>query len=223
MTYNIIIMTDKKNNKLKSMFHKKDSYKHRCAKVIFKEWCQQKDKFEVIDDNGRTGSLNCSNQPERITFNYPITNDSLVYLWDENPLRPEGCPFENGYVPTFDECIENGIYPKAIADIMIPHKGNPIYFIEIICDKIKTPNSKVKKIGSLIDNHEYNISQNINYFEIDADWILKQTEVPNTIKARFLYYDQQTSLEYTEEIRRERLLKKRLEKKQSRKNILKRF
>jgi hypothetical protein len=178
---------EKKHKKLQRMFNKKESYKHRCAKEIFKEWCQQKHDFELIDDNGNSASLCCDNQPHRITFNYPITKLSVQHLWDEMPLMSDEMPLkteykqiEYGYVPTFDECIENGVYPIAISDIMIPRKGSQTCFIEIVCNKKKTPITKIKKVNSLLEDYT-------DYFEIDADWILKQTEIPNIIKARFLY------------------------------------
>jgi hypothetical protein len=198
---------EKKHKKLQSMFDKKESYKHRCAKEIFKEWCQQKNKFELIDENGRSASLYCDNQPHRITFNYPITKLSVSpqHLWDEMLLKSGNEQIEDGYVPTFDECIENGVYPIAIADIMIPHKGSAICFIEIVCNKKKTPITKIKKVASLLD-------YNTDYYEIDADWILKQTEIPNIIKARFLYYDQQTASKYSKERKREQSLKNRLKR-----------
>lgn len=190
-------MTLEKSNK--NCFKENESYKHKMAKEVLKEWFYGGNGIGDIDfyPNRECG----------VWFEYPIVNDehnnSVDNNWDEifphhsisfderfqldreyeklDELRKLGLQkaaeieadnFQNEYVPTFDECIKVGIYPKRVVDVVLTHKGKPEWFIEI-CHKNPTTNEKIDELRKL---GVYNL------IEIDAEWIMKQTGRPSEIE-----------------------------------------
>jgi hypothetical protein len=80
------------------------------------------------------------------------------------------------YVPKFDELIKLGIYPKRVIDVVLTHKGKPLWFIEI-CHKNPTSQEKITELKSMGVR---------NLIEIDAEWILSQIKRPERIKYKRL-------------------------------------
>lgn len=194
------IMTLEKSNK--NCFKENESYKHKMAKEVLKEWFYG---GNGIGDIGFYPNRECG-----VWFEYPIVNDehnnSVDYNWDEffphhnisydeiekcyrdenlDELRKLGLQKldeieeecrQNEYVPTFDECIKVGIYPKRVVDVVLPHKGSPRWFIEI-CHKNPTSNEKIDELRKLGVE---------NLIEIDAEWIMKQTGRPSEIEYKRL-------------------------------------
>jgi hypothetical protein len=64
-----------------------------------------------------------------------------------------------------------GIYPKRVVDVVLRHKGTPWWFIEI-CHKNPKSKEKIEELQSLGVR---------NLIEIDADWILNQTNRPSQL------------------------------------------
>lgn len=189
-----------------SSFKNNESYKHKCAKEIFKQWCQSKEwsvgkgNKELLAWNGdRSVLANYSELNERYTsqirwvpnrdqkawLEYPIvvkkqenyTFNSLEYLWDEYWYRLQGDDFKypgKNFVPTYEECVEQNMYPIAVVDIVLPYKGGIGYCIEI-CHTNPVSDEKVEKL------REAGVR---NLIEIDADWILSQTGIPSVIKVK---------------------------------------
>jgi len=165
-------------------FTENESYKHKMAKEVLKEW---------FYGGQCIGNIGCRS-PNRecgVWFEYPIVNtdkyDSIQNNWDElltNPKIPQEIEpdsneyrdLQSEYVPTYDECISLGIYPKRVIDVVIPHKGTPSLFIEI-CHKNPTSQEKINELEMLGVR---------NLIEIDAEWIMKQTKKPTKLKYKQL-------------------------------------
>lgn len=156
-----------------------ESYKHKCAKDVFKEWCNSREtgldykSFSIGNDESISWR---SNRSEDAWLEYPIVcNDkinSVLQNWDE--ICPWVSSYQPDYIPSFDECIKHNLYPCAVVDVVLTHKGSPSYFIEI-CHK--NPVSREK----LIKLHMSGVQ---DLFEIDAEWILSQTKVPSELKIK---------------------------------------
>jgi hypothetical protein len=156
-----------------------ESYKHKCAKEIFKQWCNSS-KWNLEDGipfknppskqiHWRYKSLKArTNRLDQAFLEYPVVCNekfsSMEMNWDE-----EWGEWDS-YVPTYDTCVKAGYIPEAVIDIVIPHKGSPEWLIEI-CHKHPVPDCKIQK---MLKYHKPMI-------EIDADWILSQTGIPDSI------------------------------------------
>lgn len=166
-------------NSQKKKFVETESYKHKCAKEVFREWCKsdewgincKKVITNMSYENGESVYLwYVPNREEGAFLEYPITDlESIEMLWDERVGG--GCECQT---PTYDECIKMGQVPIAIIDIVLPYKGQPHYYIEI-CHKNPVSDSKIQKLKELGMN---------NLIEIDADWILSQTSVPKVLEIK---------------------------------------
>ena len=160
-------------------FTENESYKHKMAKEILKEW---------FSGGGTMGAVNFDpNRECGVWFEYPIVKtdkyNSIDYNWDEqitNPKIPKDMDpssdeyynLQSEYVPTYDECISLGIYPKRVIDVVLTHKGSPLWFIEI-CHKNPTSQEKINELKMLGVR---------NLIEIDAEWIMEQTKIPTELK-----------------------------------------
>jgi len=164
-------------------FTENESYKHKMAKEVLKEWFNG---GQYIGDVGSRPSRKCG-----VWFEYPIVAtdrfNSIEYNWDEllhnpkipkemNPHSDEYYDLQSEYVPTYDECISFGIYPKRLIDVVLTHKGRPYWFIEI-CHKNPTSQEKINELEML---------GVMNLIEIDAEWIMKQTKKPSELKFKQL-------------------------------------
>lgn len=164
-------------------FTENESYKHKMAKEVLKGWF-----------SGGCGIGDIKFDPNRkcgVFFEYPIVKnndyDSIHHNWDEqltNPkitkeMTPGSAEYENlqnEYVPTYEECVCLGIYPKRVIDVVLTHKGSPRWFIEI-CHKNPTSQKKINELQALDVG---------NLIEIDAEWIMKQTKRPKKIEYKQL-------------------------------------
>ena len=150
-----------------SSFTAKESYKLKCAKEIFKQWCYSSEwnkgfsTYVVIDapDKTHTGLGWDSTEDSHAYLNYPIVKNEEVDSITHVPTRGEGWVDANNWCPS------------AIVDIVLPHKGSPMYFI------VLSPLSeiKIKLLRSLGVE---------NLIEVDADWILSQTSAPSKLKIK---------------------------------------
>jgi len=167
-------------------FTENESYKHKMSKEVLKEWFY----------GGNTiGEVGCRSPNRKcgVWFEYPIVKtdkyNSIDNNWDEiltNPKTPKGIdPFSShnlwieyqmDFVPTYDECVSLGIYPKRVIDVVLTHKGTPTWFIEI-CHKNPTSQEKINELEMLGVR---------NLIEIDAEWIMKQTQKPTKLKYKQL-------------------------------------
>jgi hypothetical protein len=169
-------------------FTENESYKHKMAKEVLKEWF-----YGGHWKSGKSYRTNlgyiCPNRKCGVWFEYPIVNnkdyDSVHYNWDEilkNPKITEDMSDEekeilqDEYVPTYNECIAVGIFPKRVIDVVLTHKGVPLWFIEI-CHTNPTSQTKINELKMLGVT---------NLIEIDAEWIMKQTEKPVELKYKRL-------------------------------------
>lgn len=149
------------------------------ARHIFSYWCHswnnKRVHFTCYD--GLTGWLKWeSTREDPVWLNYPLVNidkvDSIARNWDETWPGFGTLP-PSGFIPTEDECMQLGMCPLAIMDIVMTNKGNPLYFINIcINDEATSPDQK-----TMLEHNGVN-----QLFDIDADWILQQGyKTPGTI------------------------------------------
>ena len=159
-----------------------ESYKHKCAKDVFKQWCNSPEtgldrkSFSTGNDESIYWR---SNRREDAWLEYPIVcNDkinSVQLNWDEIwPEFTENDEYIADFIPSHEECINKQLFPVAVVDVVLTHKGTPSYFIEI-CHK--NPVSREK----LIKLHMSGVQ---DLWEIDAEWILRQTKVPSELKIK---------------------------------------
>jgi hypothetical protein len=159
-------------------FIENESYKHKMAKVVLKQWFEQSEKNDYLS----IGDIKFRpNRRSGVFLEYPICNNicsasvfdnSWECNWDE--IRDNAW---DEYVPTYNECVNLfQSYPIAIIDIVCPHKGRPYIGIEI-CHKNPVSLEKIDKLRKFgVDN----------LIEIDADWILNQTKIPSQLKYKRL-------------------------------------
>ena len=140
-------------------FEAKESYKHKMAKQVLKEWLDEDNSIKPFghSDNGW------------VHLEYPICIIPEVgNTWEYECFRNYG-----EKVPSYKECVsEYNAYPVAIIDIIVVHKGFPVYAIEI-CNKNPVSKEKLKKL------EEFGVT---DLFEVNTDWILDQLERPKKIK-----------------------------------------
>ena len=161
-----------------STYTENESYKHKMAKEVLKEW------FYGGERIGKVGGC-CPNRECGVCLEYPIVKqegyidgsnnkiggtNSIDNNWDEILQLEDDC------VPTYDECIRMSMYPKRIIDVVLTHKGHPEWFIEI-CHKNPTSQEKINELKKL---GVYNL------IEIDAEWIMKQTKKPTRLEYKQL-------------------------------------
>jgi hypothetical protein len=165
-------------------FSENESYEHKMAKEVLKQWFYG---GQCVGDVG----CNSPNRKCGVWLEYPIVKtdkyNSIDYNWDEiltNPKIPKNMSsysdeydyLQSEYVPTFKECINLGIYPKRVIDVVLTHKGTPTWFIEI-CHKNRTTQEKINELKML---------GMTNLIEIDARWIMKQTKKPTKLRYKRL-------------------------------------
>lgn len=141
-------------------FVERESYKHKMAKQVLKEW---------LDESGDIEPFTYRNDSVNVILEYPICIiPELGNTWEYERFRNYG-----EKVPSYKECVSKyNVYPIAIIDIIVVHKGNPMYAIEI-CNKNPVSKEKLKKL------EEFGVT---DLFEVNADWILDQLERPKEIK-----------------------------------------
>tara|TARA_R110002074_G_scaffold269510_1_gene441326 strand:- start:96 stop:608 length:513 start_codon:yes stop_codon:yes gene_type:complete len=166
---------------MKKRYTANESYTHKCAKEVFKSWC---DSDEWNDGSGYTrfdtSSNGCiswrSNRGQNAWLEYPIVEtkntNSIESNWDE--IWPDKRESWNSFIPTFDDCKKHNLIPIAVVDIVLPHKGRPEYFVEI-CHTNPVSDEKLAKLEK---------AGMRNLIEIDAEWILSQTDIPSKIQIK---------------------------------------
>jgi len=178
-----------------------ESYKHKCAKEIFKQWCDNSGgqfKTNWIEKNRKGEDVEkeiywSSNRSQEAWLEYPVVvnNDinSIQNNWDE--IWPgfttkkmgdydviDDYRHWNNFVPSYDDCKEYNLQPIAVIDVVLPHKGQPSYLVEI-CHTNPVSDEKLKKLKIL---EQFN--DNFNLIEIDAEWILRQTKIPSKLQIK---------------------------------------
>ena len=138
-------MTHFRKNK-KYNFYVTESYMHKKAKEIVKEWF---DTTEKQNEYVQIGDIYFRpNRPSGVLLEYPVTNDSISHIWDER-VSYNHIGYWNDYVPTYNECINNfRKIPKAILDIACIHRGQVYLGIEIK-HKNKVSDKKIETLKKL--------------------------------------------------------------------------
>lgn len=172
------------------MWRECESYKHKCAKEIVKEWIDSEEtiptNYERHSSVYELGSDN--NNRGEVWLEYPVgyykENDynSINILFDEqwdecagHKMIGEECVETNNYpVPTYQECMGKGFNVVAVLDIAVQRKGCIYQGIEI-CHKNPVSDEKIKKLKDMGLN---------SLVEIDADWVLNQVGIPKEIKIK---------------------------------------
>lgn len=161
-------------------FTNNESYKHICAKEIFKQWCDSEswsigDGYRCVSTKNGMAIRWRSNRSKNAWLEYPIVANgdinSAEMNWDE--IWPGNKTEE--FIPTYAECKEYKLQPISVIDIVLPHKGSPLFFIEI-CHTNPVSNEKIEKLKPLLCGK--------NLIEIDAEWILRQTGIPSKLEIK---------------------------------------
>ena len=138
--------------------HRKgESYQHAAAKAVFMHWLKLND--------GNFGPFGWQGY---VWEEYPFIEGYADQVLSE--VHPE-IYMADPPIPTYEELALNNIYPFAIADIAISHKGSIYYVIEIV-HKNEISNEKIAKLERLIT------AWGVEIWRIEAHWILSQIEVP---------------------------------------------
>ena len=171
---------------MSTTFKINESYKHKCAKEIFKQWCQERPRDgcgDVTPWITNFDNVLCwrNNRTQEAWLEYPIVvnykTNSAVHVWDEIWPGPDR---KENYVPTYTECIEKDLIPIAVIDVVIPHK-NTLYYCVEICHTNPVSDEKIKKL------QQAGVRVLI---EIDAEWILRQIKIPSKLQIkRWLIYN----------------------------------
>jgi hypothetical protein len=160
-------------------FVENESYMHKAAKNVLRDWLSTGDGYDLrkLDPLSFRSNRKCG-----VWLEYPVAEvdgtNSIEWLWDEQDLS-KGI---HEYVPTYEECVRRGVYPVAVLDMAIVHKGTIMYGIEI-CHKHPTGKEKIEKITKLLKNTGFGFT----LYEIDASWIMNQVERPKSLKMEVLW------------------------------------
>ena len=148
-----------------------ESYLHYYSKNVLKSWFKgnplNETKYIFNEFDYKENEYNNDN----IIFEYCIVKDnqynSIDYSWSE--MLGDGIESIN---PTYEELKEKNINVIAVIDMVILDNNKPKYFFEV---KNTNPVSSIKleKLKRL---------KMKNLYEIDANYIMRQTSKPNTLK-----------------------------------------
>ena len=175
------------------MFVERESYKHKCAKEIVKEWLDTKGEIPTNYKKWSSRFILGSHRNNRdgVWLEYPVgyyeeSGNSVHTLFDEawdecvgyRMIDRNGCEecveTNNNPVPTYQQCMEKKFNVVGILDIAVQHKGCIYQGIEI-CHKNPVSKEKVEKLREL---------GICDLVEIDADWVLSQIGIPKEIKIK---------------------------------------
>jgi len=163
-----------------------ESYKHKFAKLTLARWLREAGATE-------TGLSPISWRPNRgaphygVWIEYPFCLDAQNQLigdcpvWDETGSDPiAGCYTFGGdnspwaaRPPTYDEVLTMGLFPIAILDVAIQHKGCIAYGLEVVHRHDISP-LKAEYLRRIVDSG----GCFCGVYRIDADWILSRTARP---------------------------------------------
>lgn len=159
-------------------FTENESYKHKKAKEVLKEW---------FCDGGACGLHFTPNRKCGVFLEYPIVTDIFEKSdWlgreTENEINSVRMNWDeilgsnDEEVPTYEYCYEKGWFPKRVIDVVLPHKGVPLYYIEV-CHTNPVSKKKIKELA------ECGVC---NLLEVDAEWVLRQTKEPKKLECKIL-------------------------------------
>lgn len=143
------------------------TYKQDFAKSLFKEW---------INDNSFIFG-NSSNREQNVWEDYPIVKNSQInsieILWDEYFNGGEG------YIPNPDLLDLLDFRPICTMDLVLPHKGTISGCIMITDKKKSIKNELLQQLQDVVV-----LACGLIVYEIDADWILSQEDIPTNDEIR---------------------------------------
>lgn len=154
------------------MFIERESFLHKKAKEVLKEWI----------DNSTCDKGFVDFRSTDVHLEYPICifedgSSSYEYPWDSIPTNDGSSCDDVSLVPTYNECITKyNTYPISIIDLMCMHKGHPYIGIEI-CYKNPVSQEKIIKLQNAGVQKLY---------EVDAQWVMNQIRIPKEIKCKRL-------------------------------------
>ena len=151
-----------------------ESYMHLHAKRVLAGWLRSAAADHGYGEYVTWGPFNwrVNRGPDHygVWEEYPITKDSLSFVWDEQTFQGD----ENAFArrcPTYDECGAMGGYPLAILDLAIQHKGFIPYGIEIV-HKNDVSDRKLQKLQG--------VCRGTQVYRVPAHWIMGQVGIPST-------------------------------------------
>lgn len=161
----------------KQEFIHNESYKHKYAKEVIKEW-NKKNNFWIKTNYDKDFELGT----DYLYFEYPIVVtekiNSIDNPWSEIWYYVTDEHVDHHFIPTYEDCKKHNLPVIAIIDIALIHKGSICGLIEI-CHTNPVSDIKLEKIKKAYSKCES--SYRTNFIELDADWILNQTDYPNKL------------------------------------------
>jgi hypothetical protein len=179
--------------KSKKEFKHNESYKHKFAKDLLAKWIYDQNKkggwsFNTL--NKQTKEIKyIGGDANRIFVEYPIVYD----INDEKHFNSQNCVWDEFYdykeksvidmynictpSPTYDFCVEKKLIPKCIFDVATSEKGIINCLFEVV-HKNPISDEKLNIINEILSLSNHG---GLTIIEIDADWILSQVKIPDTI------------------------------------------
>jgi len=163
-----------------------ESYMHNCAKEVFASWLWE-EEYMMTQYGYNIGATRLCRKP---MLEYPCVNyNNYINYNNCNSLNNLIDEVTGGEVmcPTFDQCKEKGWEVVAIFDIATAVKGT-VYEAFEICHTHPVPKEKINKIKTFLEkkNKIKFMNSPFDLYEIQADWILKQTKKPSIIQVKKL-------------------------------------
>ncbi|MBO4228034.1 hypothetical protein [Bradyrhizobium neotropicale] len=166
-----------------------ESYKHVFAKRLLARWLAdpQQDLFPSFHNASGGGPFGGG-----VFFEYPICEDGNGKWHGHDAPWNEICPeqfgdscsdHDNGawncewktHPPSYDRCLELGLTPLVIFDVLAHHEGIPYIAVEVE-HRNRISKKKTARLESILQH------TSIELFVIDADWVLSQVRRPKKLK-----------------------------------------
>jgi hypothetical protein len=150
-----------------------ESYKHLFAKRVLAEWLRVDNGSPLV-----SASPNRSNAAKGVYTEYPVCLDPDNKLVGVSPLWDESDRFYNfnQCVPEYQDCVDIGLLPIVVFDVVVLHKGYIGHAFEVVHH---SPLSKYKRqyLNRIFASGELG-----TLHVLEADWVLSQCQRPNTLK-----------------------------------------
>jgi len=151
-------------------FHENESYKHKAAKEVLRNWLKNKNEEKWRGDGVHLEYplIPAMNQGEHfgnvVGYGYHVGDERYDYYSEVT----------SEFNPTYKQCIQNNDIPIAVLDIAVVYKGCLLEGFEVYHTH-RVDENKKKKITELTKGKCFDL------YEINAETILCQTKAPENI------------------------------------------
>lgn len=163
---------------MKEPFIEKESHKHKLAKELLASWFNKQDKTQdfcqVAQFNWRS-NYGVYTELKFYETSDPYYFESSVGLRDYSEVKGKDIRGDNP-LEWFDPAIDRGKF-LFVPDITIFHKGTAVILIEVV-HKNPLTETKIETIKKFFGGHH------VEVYEIEAEEILRHTDIPNHLKCK---------------------------------------